>query len=404
MKTKKVKICTVMLSIIVISFLSTYPTFATDSSATDATAEEKLPAFLNDVLAMDLTKYTIVAKGCGVQYPTEFGGSVKQETIGMMFNSTDSQISVTGVFLNGYIDGIILRVVRGSIIYIQQPSKSAVTETRNILERYVAYSEKYGIYNAHVTSALTMLNKVSDSPVTEKTQNLNSICNFVQYEEISGDMRVATSDSSIGFGYVFKEIHLPNRGLGIGFGNNHFTFADTWGLYTVACGSAITEEEATVMALKTAKNYNITLINENSSTFILHPDWSNTTVEISLNMIPGEIFNTQLNNDIGAVNSGNKNRNPLGLYPFWAATVYFSKPINNIAGVQVGIWGDTKEIAYVTTYGHLGSQDNSDNPDQNQVSSNEIPEFPDGIFALVSAVLSIAVLTAAWEITKRRRK
>jgi hypothetical protein len=399
MKPCKTKICAIaFLLVFAFSFLPTFTVSAADSAAT---AEEKLPAFLRDVLGIDLTKYTISDQGYGVKYPPELGGVVKQENILIRYNSTSSQISVQATFRNGYIDGIILHATRGSITYRQQPSTSAIAETRNILERYKTFAEKYGIDTAHVTLALSILDKASDAPSSGTTQNLNGISNFNAINQTSGNMRMAASDSEIGFGYVVNGISLRNRGLGLGFANNYFTFADTWGLYAVEASSIISEEEAKAMALDAAKNYKITLMRDDNTSFAVYPDWSNPRVEIGLLMISGQNFNTQLNNDIGAVNQGSKTRNPLGLYPFWSAIVYFTKPIGNIGGVQVGIWGDTKEIAYVTTYGHLGNPDNTGNT--GDTSQNPQP-FNTGLAIALAFVATAAVLAVAFVAVRKRRK
>jgi hypothetical protein len=339
--------------VIVIVFPLTIPCMV---SATDSTppAKEKLQVFLTDVLSIDISKYTVTTEGFGVSYPSELGGSVKQENGLIYYNSTTSMLSVQAIFRNGYIDWIYVKSLDRPIIYSQQPSTSANEETRTILERYETYAQKYGLATDHITLALNMLNGVSDAPPTsEPNQNFGNISNFKSIAETSGNMRMSASDSSIGFTYTFNGITLPNRALAFGFDEGNFDFTDTWGLYTVACSSAISKDEATNLALSTAKAYNLTLIGKDDVPFVVTPDFSNVTTEISLNMIPGQTFNTALNNALNYANSS-KTRDPLGLYPFWQATIYFNETIGNIGGTQVGIWGDTKEIAYTNTYGHHG--------------------------------------------------
>jgi hypothetical protein len=97
---------------------------------------------------------------------------------------------------------------------------------------------------------------------------------------------------------------------------------------------------------------------EDNVTKMVKPDWSQMTSDVGFTMIPGQQYNNSLNDDLlsqgTGVSMGNTTRAPLALYPFWSAIFYFSKPIDNIVGIQVGIWGDTKEVAYIDTYGYLG--------------------------------------------------
>ncbi len=396
MRKCKIKICVIaFLLVFVFSFLSVCTASAADSTVT---AKEKLQSFLTDVLGIDLTKYTIIEEGGGVNYPPELGGVIKRETTGIKYNSTDSQLEVAAEFHNGYIRWLHVLPIRGSVIYREQPSTSAVAETRSILERYKTFAEKYGIGTAHVTIALSLLDKASDgSPPSEK-QNFNGVSGFNPTTETSSNMVQTTSQTGVGYMYTFNGVNVPNRSIGVSFAGGSFTFHDTWGLYTVASVSVITEDEAKAMALDAAKNHEVTLMRDDNSSYVVYPDWSNPTVEIGLNMIPGEAFSTQLNSDVGAVDSGGKARNPLGLYPFWAATVYFTKPIGSISGIQVGIWGDTKGIAYVHTYGHLGGSGSTGDSSQN-------PEpFSMDLAVALAAAAATAMVAVALVALKKRKK
>jgi len=75
-------------------------------------------------------------------------------------------------------------------------------------------------------------------------------------------------------------------------------------------------------------------------------------------MIAGQQFNNALNDALLAqgvgINTGSTVREASTLYPFWSAIFYFSRPVDNVVGVQVGVWGDTGEVAYCYEYGHLG--------------------------------------------------
>jgi hypothetical protein len=48
-------------------------------------------------------------------------------------------------------------------------------------------------------------------------------------------------------------------------------------------------------------------------------------------------------------------RNSTALYPLWTINFYFNKLYYNAYGIQVGIWGDTKEVFYCESLITLGS-------------------------------------------------
>jgi hypothetical protein len=124
------------------------------------------------------------------------------------------------------------------------------------------------------------------------------------------------------------------------------SFSDTWNLYKVGSLNVISEDEAKSIGWEAAKNYTIPFTYENGTTVAMKPKWSNVyEIEISMghyNMAPDF-----------PVDPGGVNREPLSLYPRWNMLFYFES-IGGLGGVQVCVWGDTKEIAYVRLYGAHG--------------------------------------------------
>jgi hypothetical protein len=76
------------------------------------------------------------------------------------------------------------------------------------------------------------------------------------------------------------------------------------------------------------------------------------TFEIALNIIPGQIYKRLPEDNF--VDPGNVTRDPLALYPLWQMVFYFHDNIGDVVGVQVGVWGDSEEVAYISEYGYLG--------------------------------------------------
>ncbi len=341
--------CAFTVAVLVLSALHLQGAQAGVTGVSEVTAKEKLPAFLSDVLGFNLTSYNITNEGYGSSYPSNFGGQVKEEHYSFDLVNDGSQLSVGSVFDNGFISWLHLSLVRGAIVYAVQPSHDALVETRNILERYQVFAEKYGINASQVPQAISILDKAPSPPMGGSSSNFNHISDFTPANMTEGNMRMGIGQSSIGWCYTLDGVDMPNKGMGINFGYN-FVFYDLWNFYSIGCLSVVSKEEAKSLMFEAAKNYAATVqIGTANGPVNITPNW--TTVDIGLTMIPERQFSNELNNALGdsSVKEGNATRDPLKLYPYWSATFYF-EPISNHQGVQVQMWGDTKEIAYITLY------------------------------------------------------
>jgi len=101
-------------------------------------------------------------------------------------------------------------------------------------------------------------------------------------------------------------------------------------------------------------------------------------------MVPGQIYNTSLNDALHHANMGSIDRDPLTLYPEWQFVFYFGKSMGNIIGVQVAVWGDTGEIVNCNPYGFYGPGS------QSTQSSQDSPANPIVILAIVSCAVALA--------------
>lgn len=196
---------------------------------------------------------------------------------------------------------------------------------------------------------------------------------------VSGNMQLKTSQSTepyspvtsttIKWTYTENGTVMQQKCISLVFQNGQLTnFADTYWLYKVGSLSTISKEEAVDLGFVAAENSNISLVvadaNGNPTLTNVKPDWSNVTYDISLNMIPGDPSAlNQLPNLAGIKTTfptsqqaypSNVARDPLALYPQWSMVYYFSQPIGDITGIQVGVWGDTGQIVYCNCYGFLG--------------------------------------------------
>ena len=135
------------------------------------------------------------------------------------------------------------------------------------------------------------------------------------------------------------------------------SFADSWGIYSVSGdGRVVSEANAELVGFEAAKNFNLTLFQgPNLPAVRVYPDWSNMTFTARFELQPGHALDKNLTSLLGwEVYPSNFTRDPLTLYPYYDFLFLFSKPIGNIIGIEVAVWGDTNEVAYCTSYEYLG--------------------------------------------------
>jgi hypothetical protein len=383
----------------------------------NSTARELMPVFLSDVVGLDLTKYNITTEDYNVKYPSEYGGNVKDEYAYLDLASSEGTISVMGLFLNGFNGGIfVYQPTIGSMFFKHQPSTNALDESRNMLQRYKAFAQNYGLETSHIDQALAMMNNATGASSASTNLNMfNKITGFVPSVTTVGNMKQEIKEGSITWIYSVRGIEIPNRCLKIDFGAGTLHFVDTWNLYTVGNFSVVSEDEVKQIAFNAADNYDLILVGENSTFVAEKPEWSNVTSMV-LNMVPGEIYNTELNKANPVVSGGNATRDPLALYPLWETVLYFNESIGGTSGIAVGVWGDTKEVAYITPYGHLGvpegaldtttSTDSSSDSTQAENQSQTESGHPFATLYLIGGIGATVVITIATVVAvlKKRRK
>jgi hypothetical protein len=377
---------------LVISLSLIQPSVA--ETTVDTTSKDKLPTFLSTVIGFDMTEYMITNNGYSSSFPSNYGGSVKQEIVSFTLQSTTGSIDVMGIFYNGYIYGISILPHDQSMVYSEQQSVNRLTASRNILHNYESFVQKYMLGTSHISEALNILDRVVDV----KDQNVTSgNMKLLMTDSLYRVADQSTSHTSFNFVYSTDNFDVNNKCLSIDFNGNQLTFRDTWDLYTVE-GSTISKAEATAIAWNSAKNYNVTLIGSDNSSTTVQPDWTNMYSTIELNLISGQIYNDSLNEALNFASMGSKVRDPLTLYPLWQSVFYFSRSIGGAVGIQVGVWGDTEELAYCTTYGYLDNPGttptasaSATNVSQSLVSSNWLTNNAPVVGVLISAATMLAV-------------
>jgi hypothetical protein len=340
--TRKCQISLVLLFLVVMLVQ------APRADTADSTSEKKLPEFVSEVVKLNMTEYKITDVGYGFYFPSEYGGVVKEESISFKLVSNRGEIYTVyadAIFLNGFISSLHVDEPTDASIFFVDPPTNASDESRNILQRYKTFAEKYGFDTAHIDQALTLLSNVTGASSAHSDSNLlNDITGFVPSVTGVGNMKQETEQDSITWVYTERGVDIPQKCLKIDFGSSQLHFVDAWNLFTVGCFSVISEDEAMRIGWDAANNYNLTFIGKDGP-YYPQFEWSNRAYA-KLDLVPGQILNTSIEDS--SINLGNTTRNPLALYPRWFMVFYFKNPIpsgqRSIAGIAVDLWGDTKEV------------------------------------------------------------
>ena len=298
-------------------------------ASAEPSVQDKASAFLSDVVGLDIAKYNAKIEGPTVNYGSTFGSSVKEERILFVLESKESQTRADFVFENGLLGYCSLSHIKGPAVYKKSPSTSVLEQAKAIIQKYQSYADQnFEADTSYVQSMRSMLSAVSELKSLEKTDGNIKL----QISETPIDNVMSTVVKWV---YTENGIDVPRKSVAIYFLNGTLSdMTDTWNLLTIGSKSLISEEEALSMAWKKAKNYTLKFASENGSTLEVKPDLSNVTTEVIFSMTT---------------------RNSTALYPLWTINFYFNKLYYNAYGIQVCIWGDTKEVFYCESLITLGS-------------------------------------------------
>ncbi len=399
MKTKIVFMVLVVTAALIASSMQN-----SGASTTNFTAKQELPAFLNNVIGIDLSGYQLTTENYAAIYPSTYGGVVKEEDVNLNYNASDgSSLQVMAIFYNGYPYRIIADCI-GSIKYINQPSDNRLDATRTILTNYQKFSQPYGIDTQNIALASNMLRSVNDL-TTLNTTSGNMKMKILQTSETNAVTAIGSivNRTQTDWIYTVSGIDVAWKCISLAFVQSsigvEFSFKDTWGLFKVA-DLGIEEAQAQAIAWNAVNNYNLTAVADDNSTTILHPDWSGMRVDARISMTPGQTYNDSINSIYHYANMGSVTREPLTLYPEWQFVFYFGKPIGNMAGIQAAVWGDTKEIVYCNPYGYYGNL-NTETP---QPTVKQDSTLSGNTLLIIAAAIIGSIVLATGVYAKKRKK
>jgi hypothetical protein len=194
------KLCLPLILVVVLAVLFVYlPTLYV---AENSDADEVL-IFLEEVVSLDVAKYDVTLLGTSVTYPDWLGG-LAQLTGKYTLESETSKLDILFKFRNDTLSWCLVRILEGSLHYIDSPSANLRDVACDFLQKYQAHSGDSDLE--------TMRNMLDVVDVTENST------------KTVGNMKLIVSVTS--FSSSFDWRHTFNgadySGLCVSFRDGHF--------------------------------------------------------------------------------------------------------------------------------------------------------------------------------------
>jgi hypothetical protein len=374
------KVVYILVLILIASMAANQLPRAHSQSYTDT---EKAFAFLTDVIQLDLTQYQPVIKHIGplnwsllgpnpmppttqidiqlspdIPHTSGVGTSAGFHSIVWLSNGTPYYLSMSGANMTMH--------------YTQAQPSTALGISKEMLQRYIIYLARYcSVDGNYLQPMVKMLNTIA-KPVST-VQVSGNVQMKIDYEEKV--LLTNATKTYINWVYVSNGVTADRKHISLDFPNGTIShFIDNWNLYNVGTLDMISKQEAISMAYSAAEGFTLKLVNSSGQTYEIKPKLSNSAIA-SVFMFP---------------------RNSTQLYPFWKIQILFSGSYGNVVGIEVGIWGDTKEIDSCHEYGYLGSPP----PDGSPETTPSVPEWS----WLALLPLSLIVLAVALVLKRARAR
>ena len=275
------------------------------------TGSDKAISFIRDVAQIDVTKYQTTLLSGTVQYRSDLGG-VLEEVMKYALTNNESQIDIVLRFRNNHFSKYLLNVDEGSVIYSQPQPTDGLIATKNLIERYQAYTGD--AYLGDMSSLMA------------NTKGLSSNGTTLNHTKLL--VSTSGASSQVFFMYTENGVDFSGKSLWLAFDNNVLTqLTDGWFLLTAG---SITVNVSQDQAIQIAKNYLKSYSWNANGTQVSNFTVLQTPESVQFSPHPREV--------------------PLALIPYWYVVLDLDRvypgEVNRIA---IGIWADTGEVANVQT-------------------------------------------------------
>jgi hypothetical protein len=311
------KLLPITILLLLVSSIA-YVGLVPNAYAAETTNQEKGLSILNNVVGLDLSKYTVTTN----EYPQQKGTPalyldvVPQESIGYDLTSGESKLKMLYTFADGHLQMIHVLETKGQPSLTKQTAVNAVEMAKDFLANYQTYTAD-SLYG-ELKSTLENVNA---------NRNITRISGNTQLEITAND-----GYTTFKWTYTFNGIITPSKFVSLGFKDGFLAaFVDNWQFYKIGSTNVnLSEKEANIIALETTKSHSWSVNLDDDAFDAKNFDESNVVWSVLV-----------FDGSLGA----NKPRGEdvLTLYPVWRVGVALDKWYGNLYGIEVDVWADTKE-------------------------------------------------------------
>ena len=270
----------------------------------DSMPQPDLVLYMREVIGLDLSKY-----------------NVESLSTGYNLTSSTSNIKIGFGFHDSTFTGYIMWILSGSPIYSSPMPTDFLNTTKMFLQRYYNFTGA-----SYLKDMINMLNQTNQTGPIIKSETIGNISMVTSTD---------TNHPVIAFHFTANGAVYSN-GLGLGFTNGYITsLSDTWNLIPIGGTTVnISKEEATETAYLQAS-----LVKE---VWVKNIDPNNYYI--------GPLNITHIVQDPHYAELETFQRDGSS-YPCWHFKFSSDEPKLFIDAVEVGVFADTGQVAYVIPYG-----------------------------------------------------
>jgi hypothetical protein len=307
---------TVSLTLLLIS--CAYASLMHSAHATELTLQQKGLSIMNDVVGLDMAKYSVTNKEIQLEPQILYMDVLPQKKVEYDLISGENSLRALYTFVDGNLQ--IIHVLENN----GPPSMSNSEAGANAVDLAEDFLDNDQVYTA-------------DSLYGELKSSLKGADVGKNATKTSGNalLEVTAVDgfTSFKWTYIFNGAKAPSKVVALSFKNGFlWYFVDKWNFHNVGTTNiSLAEDEAVAIALETAKAYN----------------WS---ANLDADALDVKNFNesnvrwTSLFFDDSLEAGQARSEDLLTVYPVWRIGIALDKWYGNMYGIEVDVWADTGEV------------------------------------------------------------
>ncbi|MCL2287591.1 MAG: hypothetical protein FWC33_00165 [Candidatus Bathyarchaeota archaeon] len=370
MKKQFIKIIAPLLALLIVTSLAAFPAPVIAQSTTN---QEKTMYFMENMLPIDLSKYTITLQNeyviDGIPALSETVHSINRKitSITYQLNSEESELTVSFLIEKGVIWSCTIYTIEGQVIASNQYSSQLVA-IKTFLEKYQTYAK------IDSNDLITMLNSIDTTKESTIITTENAKLTTQNFYDLG------TYKTVFYWTYTIDRVDYTSLELVFDKNGNFISIIDTRVLYTIGDTSInVSQDEAIAIALEKLQLYSYEM-----------PDGS-----VVKDFKVGDVAAMLYTHPMDYVD--------YVLRPYWEVKLFLKETApGNVFGITVFIWANTGEIISCSNMASGGiNYPDSTNPTDNSTAPTSNSNT---LIISIAIVAVIAVVTTGILVTKKKQK